>query len=248
MNGLNLGAALALGCGSYVSIIGGGGKTTTMLSLARWTASQGLRTAVTTTTKICPPDDIPLLLGQEIPLDRALARRLAESPLVAVAARARDDGKLVGLEPDTAGHLREWGADVVLCEADGSRRRPLKVHQEGEPVVPAASTDVLVVAGLDAVGQPISEAVHRHELLPTAVGPVEGDMVTPALVARCLAAASVHAPDGARLAFICNKADTPEWVEVARQVERELAARAPAIPVFVTSRGAVSAASPSLYS
>ena len=42
---------------------------------------------------------------------------------------------------------------LVLIEADGARRLPLKVPAEHEPVIPEMTTHVLSVYGLDSIGK-----------------------------------------------------------------------------------------------
>lgn len=57
-------------------------------------------------------------------------------------------------------------AGLTVCEADGSRHLPLKLHREGEPALPASASHCLIVAGLSALGKPVSACVHRYELNP----------------------------------------------------------------------------------
>ena len=47
------------------------------------------------------------------------------------------------------------GKIPVLIEADGAKRRPLKVPAEHEPVIPEMTTHVLSVYGLDSIGKKI---------------------------------------------------------------------------------------------
>lgn len=57
-------------------------------------------------------------------------------------------------------------AGLTACEADGSRHLPLKLHREGEPALPVSTSHCLIVAGLSALGKPVSACVHRYELNP----------------------------------------------------------------------------------
>lgn len=54
-------------------------------------------------------------------------------------------------------------ADLVLVEADGSRRLPVKVPGPNEPVVPKNSDMVLSVLGLSALGEPAEKLCFRAE-------------------------------------------------------------------------------------
>ena len=116
-----------------IAIIGSGGKTTAMLTLAKACPSQ--RVLVTTTTHIypvSPPESRELLVNPDPEqLQAALSR-----PGIVCAGMAAKEGKLSGLPEDLFSQGRSW-ADLTLCEADGSRQHPLKLHKEGEPVIPA---------------------------------------------------------------------------------------------------------------
>ena len=54
-------------------------------------------------------------------------------------------------------------ADLVLVEADGSKRLPVKAPRPGEPVVPENADMVLAVLGLSALGEPAEEKCFRLE-------------------------------------------------------------------------------------
>ena len=56
-------------------------------------------------------------------------------------------------------------ADVVLVEADGSKRMPLKMPRQGEPVLPETCDFLVTVAGLSALGQPWEQVCHRFALV-----------------------------------------------------------------------------------
>ena len=47
--------------------------------------------------------------------------------------------------------------DAIICEADGSKRLPLKVHTDRDPVIPEFATDTVSVTGLWGIGSKASE-------------------------------------------------------------------------------------------
>ncbi|MBQ0064277.1 MAG: putative selenium-dependent hydroxylase accessory protein YqeC, partial [Firmicutes bacterium] len=55
--------------------------------------------------------------------------------------------------------------DEVLIEADGSKRLPLKVCNENEPVIYENVDEIVLVAGLRALYKPLKEVCHRYNLL-----------------------------------------------------------------------------------
>ena len=59
---------------------------------------------------------------------------------------------------------------MILCEADGSRHHPCKVPAAHEPVLLPDCDMVLAVAGMDALGRPLSQACQRPQLAAELLG------------------------------------------------------------------------------
>lgn len=143
-----------------IAVMGAGGKTTAVRSLAH--RLSGFSVLWTTTTHIYPaaPGDCRLLL--RAPAPDALAAALGEPGIVCAGTPAGE--KLTALSAES------WAAackaDYIVCEADGAHRLPLKLHRTDEPVLPAETTHVLIVLGLSALGRPVEEVVHRYALHP----------------------------------------------------------------------------------
>ena len=78
-------------------------------------------------------------------------------------------GKLT-LPPQSVYEELKLQADVILCEADGSRHHPCKVPAEHEPVLWPDSDIVLAVAGMDALGRPLAQACQRPQLAAELLG------------------------------------------------------------------------------
>lgn len=163
------------------ALIGGGGKTTLMLTLARELSRRG-RVIVTTSTHIRRPTDGLVLTGAD---EAAVAAALAEHPIVCLGEEAAD-GKLTAPRLDFAALARL--ADYVLVEADGSKGLPLKAHAPHEPVIPANAQRVVTVVGARGFGQTIVAACHRPERYAALCGAPLTAEVTPALAARVLTA------------------------------------------------------------
>ena len=144
-----------------IAVLGAGGKTTAVRSLAHRLC--GFSVLWTTTTHIYPaaPDDCRLRLAD--PTAARLAAALAESGVVCAGVPAGE--KWTALPPEVfAAGCR--AADYIVCEADGAHRLPLKLHRPDEPVLPAETTHALIVMGLSALGRPVEEVVHRYALHP----------------------------------------------------------------------------------
>jgi molybdenum cofactor cytidylyltransferase len=68
----------------------------------------------------------------------------------------------------------------LLVEADGAHMRSLKAPAEHEPAIPPFIDQVVVVAALSALGQPLTdEWVHRSEIFSTLSGLPLGAPITP---------------------------------------------------------------------
>ena len=180
------------------ALIGGGGKTTLMYTLAEELRQRGA-VVVTTSTHIQRSEQYPVLTAADA---AAVAAALAEHGTVCVAGETAE-GKLCApaLSFETLAAL----ADFVLVEADGSKRLPLKAHAPHEPVIPANARQTVYVVGADGFGRPIRQVCHRPERYAALCGAAEDDTVTPALEAKVLRAEGYA--DG--WVYI-NKVETPE--------------------------------------
>ena len=139
------------------AIIGGGGKTTLMLTLAKELAEFST-VIITTSTKILKPEDCETLLNTS---KEEIQTSLEKSKMLCVAA-VHDTGKLMA--PNMSFEELSRLADYVLVEADGSRQLPLKAHASFEPVIPEESKHIIYVIGIDGLGKQVEEACHRPEL------------------------------------------------------------------------------------
>ena len=130
-----------------------------------------------------------------------------------------ENGKMTGLSPE---FFREAcrAFDHVLCEADGSRRMPLKFHREDEPCIPAETGLLLQVAGLSALGRPAAETLHRHALS----GIAAEHCITEEDVAHLMLRAFSHCGVSCPSAALLNQADTPELCARGETVARLLRA------------------------
>lgn len=128
---------------SFITMVGGGGKTTGLFLLATLLKNS----VVTTSTKMYKP-----------PID----------PDIPFTYSKREGDKYYGLTVQELEILKEKSSyKHILCEGDGARMRPLKVWKEGEPIIPPSTTHTIINIGAKALGRPWGkEWVHRSELLP----------------------------------------------------------------------------------
>jgi len=166
----SLADAIGLSGRGVISLIGAGGKTTLMFKLAKELAGAGLSVLTTTTTKIFFPvkEQSPhtvMLASEDDVRDKVIAAKASFPHFSAGTGKDPKSGKLIGLPPETVDRIWKEGLfDVIIVEADGSRQLPLKASADHEPVVPTATSHLVHVTGLDAVGQSLEKAVQRPEI------------------------------------------------------------------------------------
>jgi molybdenum cofactor cytidylyltransferase len=223
---ISLAARLGLGPRELVAFVGAGGKSTLLFALGEELAAAGRRVVLTTTTKLGAGQaaGAPTLCRTVDPT--VVAGALAGPGPVMVVAGG-DDHKVTGPAPAAVNRLFEAaGADYVLVEADGARRRAFKAPAAHEPVIPGAATVVVVVMGADAIGGVIADVCHRPEIVAGVTGRAVGDDLDPEACARVLVdprGGLKGVPASARTIVAITKV-TPERAASAAEVERLLVA------------------------
>lgn len=222
---MNLANPLGVGERELVAFTGAGGKSTLLLALGNELASQGHRVVLTTTTKLGPDQLSGTVRWSPEPaeVERALA---GPGPVFVVGS---DQGhKVEGVSPEAVNELyAETSADYVLVEADGARRRPLKAPATHEPVVPTESTLVVVVAGINAVGQTLGDAVHRPPQGTALTGLGKYDLLRPQDIATVLGHSDgglKGIPERARVVVALTWVDA-ETADAAAEIEAGLAGK-----------------------
>ena len=211
-----------------IALVGGGGKTTPMYALAREAREAGKTVVVTTTTHILPHPGL-FLTDEGDPA--ALRDLLDKYGILTVGTLDRKD-KMTG--GDVAACAA--AADIVLCEADGARVRPLKVPADHEPVIPPQAAAVLALAGMDCLGRTVGDICHRPERVCALLGCGMDHVITPADVDAILSSpAGSRKGVGEAMAFRCvlNKADNSERRRGAEEIAALLEGRG--IPAVITA-------------
>lgn len=140
-----------------ICLVGGGGKTTVMYELAAAWAACGRKVLVLTSTHIlCPADGS---FAADVP---AVQNLWQQGRYAVIGTPEFATGKLT-LPPQSVYEALKLQADVILCEADGSRHHPCKVPAAHEPVLLPDSDIVLAVAGMDALCRPLAQACQRPQ-------------------------------------------------------------------------------------
>jgi probable selenium-dependent hydroxylase accessory protein YqeC len=166
-----------------VAFVGAGGKSTLMLAFGRGLAAARKPVVVTTTTRM-GSDQIPDWARVCRTVDEVRETLDAGSP--AFLLRAVTKAKVIGVGPELVDAVFAATGATTLVEADGANRRSFKAPGSGEPVIPHATTTVVIVAGADAVGGRIGDVCHRPERVAAITDRAVTDVLRPRDMARVL--------------------------------------------------------------
>ena len=158
------------------AIVGSGGKTTLLKKLAEQYRCQGKTVFVTTTTHMFIEEDTLLTDDAD-----TIIGVLQETGYV--MAGIPDGPKIKALSKETFNAVCAH-ADVVLVEADGSKGKPAKYPNSTEPVIPDNAEEIIVVCGLNALGQKAKDVCHRMELVKDCLKIDDDTVITPAHVQK----------------------------------------------------------------
>jgi molybdenum cofactor cytidylyltransferase len=129
---MKLSDALDVRAGDVVAFVGGGGKTSAMFRLAGELSQSGLRVLTTTTTRLAldelhsAPQHVGFGHGMYLPA--TLPDQLEQHRHVFVFTKIEPDNKVRGVRPSWLDENLAGASflDVLLVEADGSRRLSMK--------------------------------------------------------------------------------------------------------------------------
>ncbi len=221
---------------SSLAFVGAGGKTTALFRAARelLTASSNegsFKTILVTTTthlgtwQSANADHFIKVnsLSEIADLEKHLPKG------VVLLAGKEENNLLVGLTPTLIERVRilvEHHGLPLLIEADGSDTRPLKAPAAHEPAIPDFIKHVIVVAGLQGLGRPLTkEWVHRPEKFQELSGLRPGEEVTGNALVKVLLhkdGGLKNIPSGAHKTVLLNQADNPRLQAQAKTISEQL--------------------------
>lgn len=152
------------------AFVGAGGKTTLIHKQAAQFRAEEKRVFVTTSTHMFMEPDTVLSDDPEVILGELNRTGY-------VMAGIPEGEKIRSLSPGTYKKVCAH-ADVVLIEADGSNRKPIKFPNSTEPVLYDNVEEIVVVCGLQALGKPLREVAHRPELVKACLGAEDDTVIT----------------------------------------------------------------------
>lgn len=206
------------------AVIGSGGKTTTVARLANELKAKGT-VIVTTTTHVFPFEGMPLVTGS---IDE-ICEVLNKTGIVCACGYAADAPKKYSA-PECGIAALARVADYVLVEADGSRMLPIKAHNDREPVIPEDTENLVIVVGMNGIGQPVRDIVHRPELFCERSGASMDDDVTAEHVAEVLSKEIGNFRTCGKTSLFLNRVETQKDFGAAERISSRLK-----LPCFVGS-------------
>lgn len=159
-----------------ISVVGAGGKTTTVFQLANQLKKEATVLVTTTTAMFHPHDRVNQVYYKTLPNIQYNTNEV----IALYDSYTCEKDKVSGLQDQQVNQITQDGIfDYIINEADGARRRPLKCYAPHEPVIPESSHIVLVVIGADAIGKVLSEnIVHRIDQFSEVSKLKIGDIIT----------------------------------------------------------------------
>lgn len=142
----------------FISVTGGGGKTTFLVSFSSFLKSRGYSVLMTTSTKLASPYSFDYKADHVFLSPDILSYWPGKGESVFYGEYNDRLGKTVA-PPESIVSLLYERYDVVIVESDGSRRLPLKIHTERDPVIWPPTTSVVSIAGLWAYGKRVEDTV-----------------------------------------------------------------------------------------
>ena len=204
--------ALRLTSVPRLALVGAGGKTTALFQLAR----ELLSPVIVTTTTHLHVDQRKLADSHWI-VNKPNDFTNVENNLhgVILITGPIDGERTTGLNNEQIHWLCVF-CDLhslpLLIEADGSRMRPLKAPADREPSIPDFVDTVVVVAGLEGIGKPLTEEfVHRPEIFSRLSGLARGQAITSTALIKVLThpmGGLKNIPSRAKRVVLLNQGDT----------------------------------------
>ncbi|MFH1416639.1 MAG: selenium cofactor biosynthesis protein YqeC [Elusimicrobiota bacterium] len=199
-----------------ISIVGGGGKTSTLIRLGKELSNCEKRVILSTTTHMEKLNfDLIRFSGK---LTNELVEKIETSILnepVIVAQRLVRGNRIKGLSIEQVAEInREVTFDYMIIEADGAEKKSLKAPHKYEPPVPYATTLFIVVIGFDILGKKLNiKNVHRPQNVARITGKPLESVIQPSDIISLLKhphGLLKNRPPATRTVVILNKVTDPQ--------------------------------------
>jgi molybdenum cofactor cytidylyltransferase len=219
--------------GQALAFIGAGGKTS---AIARLVTELGasMPVMVTTTTRL--GHDQSQITDRHIIVEgeawqAELPDLISRGHTVLFSGAADSEGKWTSPPEEAlaaANDLVSGMGGTILVEADGARRRMLKAPADHEPVIPGFITQTILLAGLNVLGNPLTDRhVHRPELAGPLMDLEQGEEIGIEHVSRLLtspAGGLKGIPAGSIVRCLLSDAGSNDRLDAGVELAREVLA------------------------
>ncbi|SJZ33474.1 selenium cofactor biosynthesis protein YqeC [Selenihalanaerobacter shriftii] len=221
---------LEVEAGDIISLVGAGGKTSTMFRLAQELKQRSQdKIITTTTTKILKPSSTEtekLIIGRDLTVLIDKINR-EEASLVTIAKELTSNGKLSGIDPDWINRLTDLDTTIIV-EADGAACKDFKIPNQQEPILPSKTDLLLPVIGSRIVGKDLTpQNLHRASLLRKINPQLHlGQPITVEIIVEILLNDSgyslLNQQQNYRVIPLINQVDTPLRYDFALKMAKRL--------------------------
>jgi probable selenium-dependent hydroxylase accessory protein YqeC len=219
-----------------ISVVGAGGKTTTIERLAQEYEMLGRKVIVTTTTKMFRPVKYSWYSGESMEMvDKHL-----ENDTVLWIGPPFGQEKMMSPKISFLQELMQKNIPLLM-EADGAKRLPFKVPNDTEPVIIEGTQFVVAILGMDALGRPLKEVCFRYDLAATFLHKTEDEQVMIDDYIKVITSSSAlrkGVTEEMKYLVILNKVENQEQEKQAKQI-RDLLKQKGIEQVFLTSYGTI---------
>lgn len=204
---------------NIIAVVGGGGKTTTIKTLAMELKGLGLKVLNATSTCIFVPkeNEYDALFIGDLPMEF-----IPSKGTITYIGQVSDGIKLKLKDIDFIDEIINRNIfDLVLMEADGSKGLPIKAPNNQEPVISKFTNISIGIIGLDSLGTRIDDQhVHRPEIFREIVNKDIIDLN--GVVDLVKHEKGLFKNSRGRKILILNKANNQERIKRAREIKRAL--------------------------
>ena len=148
----------------FISLVGAGGKKTTMYALSK--SISGGRIALSSTTQMYEYDRTIVDKIVNVAQEKQFALNSSDN-VVAFHKDSLKRGRVAGLSDIELEQL--WTSkkfDLLLCKADGARSKLIKGPNDSEPIIPKLCDLIIPIVSIKVLGQKLTDKIaHRVDEL-----------------------------------------------------------------------------------
>lgn len=199
----------------FISVSGGGGKTSFLYSYARYYDKNYGKLLITSTTKMYYPYSYCSIFDKIIISNNFNILNLLNEEVIIFAMHSenKENGKLIGFDKIFLEYIfRKNIYNTIVSESDGSNRKSIKAPNIYEPLHPSNATDIVGVIGLSSYKKTINNCnIHRVNTFINITNTKIGDHISIKTIIDLINSKLglfKNTPKNARKHLLINQSDT----------------------------------------